>query len=52
MDDMIASRVVFVLLGKESNKGGVLELVKELLKDFVDVFPEELRKGLSPLRDI
>lgn len=51
---MLAFRVVFVLLGKEStSKGGeVPEPMKKLLKDFDDTFSEEFMGELQQLRDI
>lgn len=53
MNEMLAFKLVFVLMGKESSKGGeVLERMKELLKDFVDVFSAKLLGELHFLRDI
>lgn len=50
---MLASGVVFVLLGNESSKGGVaLEPLKGLLEEFTDVFSKDLLEGLPPLKDI
>ena len=50
---MFDSRLVFVLLGKESSKGSVVpEAVKSLLDEFANVFPRDLLEGLPPLRDI
>ena len=45
--------LVFVLMGKESSKGSVeLGIVKSLLDEFANVFPNVLPEGLPPLRDI
>ena len=50
---MFDSGLVFVLLGKESSKGSVVpEAVQSLLKEFANVFPNDLPEGLPPLRDI
>ena len=50
---MFDSGLVFVLLGKESSKGSViLGVVKSLLDEFTNVFPNVLPEGLQPLRDI
>jgi hypothetical protein len=46
VDEMLASEVVFVLLGKESSKEGVVpEAMRGLLEEFDDVFTKDLQKG-------
>ena len=43
----------YVLIGKEVSEGvDIPEVVVSLVKEFRDVFPEELSEGLPPLRDI
>jgi hypothetical protein len=50
----MAHIIVFVLVGKESSKGEVVpKSVRGLLEEYLTgVFPEDLPKGLLPLRDI
>jgi hypothetical protein len=51
--EMLASKVVYVLVCKDSCKGEeVSEEVKGLMGKFADVFPIELPDELPPLRDI
>ena len=53
VEEMFNSRLVFVLLGKESSKGSVVpEAVQSLLDEFANIFPNDLSEGLLPLRDI
>ena len=41
---------MFVLLGKENSKGSVVpEVVKSLLDEFANLFPNDLPEGLPPL---
>lgn len=50
---MLALGLLFVLMRKRSSKGGiVLESVKGLLEEFVDVFSKDFPKGLPPLRNV
>jgi hypothetical protein len=50
---MLSSKVVYLLLNKESSKEEELpEEVKKLIDEFGDVFPEELHNELPSLRDI
>ena len=50
VEEMFDSGLVFVLLGKESSKGSVvLEVVKSLLNEFANLFPNDLPEGLPPL---
>ena len=45
--------LMYVLVGKEASKGvEIPETVISLVKEFSDVFPDELLNGLPPLRDI
>ena len=52
------SRVVHALIVKnvmkveEESSSEVPECVKEVLEEFKEVLPEDLSKGLPPLRDI
>ncbi|XP_059436563.1 uncharacterized protein LOC132169560 [Corylus avellana] len=51
--EMLASKVVYVLLGKEDDTlEAVPEAAKGLVEEFADVFPVELLEELPPLRDI
>jgi hypothetical protein len=51
--EMLASKVVYVLVCKDSRKGDkVPEGVKGLIREFADVFPIELPDELPPLQDI
>nr|GEW03622.1 putative reverse transcriptase domain-containing protein [Tanacetum cinerariifolium] len=44
---------IFVLIGKEvAEDSEIPEAMIHLLKEFIDVFPDELPNGLPPLRDI
>jgi hypothetical protein len=50
---MLSSKVVYLLLNKESSKGEELsEEAKKLIDEFGDVFSEVLHDELSPLLDI
>jgi hypothetical protein len=50
---MLSSKVVYLLLNKESSKEEELpEEAKKLIDEFVDVFPSEIPKELPPLWDI
>nr|KAJ0217138.1 hypothetical protein LSAT_V11C300143600 [Lactuca sativa] len=52
-DELEAEGEIFVLLGKEVAKEvEIPEAMVPLLKEFADVFPNELPDGLPPLRDI
>nr|KAJ0225478.1 hypothetical protein LSAT_V11C100042380 [Lactuca sativa] len=52
-DELEAEGEIFVLLGKEVAKEvEIHEAMVPLLKEFADVFPNELPDGLPPLRDI
>ncbi|GJW84127.1 putative nucleotidyltransferase, ribonuclease H [Tanacetum coccineum] len=52
-DELEMGDDVFVLIGKEVAKDSeILEAITPLLEEFSDVFPDELRDGLPPLRDI
>jgi hypothetical protein len=51
--EMLASKVVYVLVSKDSCKGEEIpEEIKGLMGEFADVFPIELPNELPPLRDI
>jgi hypothetical protein len=51
--EMLSSKVVYLLLNKESSKEEELpEEAKKLIDEFGDVFPGELPDELPPLRDI
>jgi hypothetical protein len=51
--EMLSSKVVYLLLNKESSKEEELpEEAKKLIDEFGDVFPKELPDELPPLRDI
>ena len=52
-EEMRDTGTFYVLIGKEISKRVVNpETAVYLVKEFGDVFPEELPKGLPPLRDI
>ena len=52
-EELQDSDVVFALVGKEISEEVVIpEVAASLIREFQDVFPEELPKGLPPLRDI
>ncbi|XP_052627007.1 uncharacterized protein LOC128133560 [Lactuca sativa] len=52
-DELEAEGEIFVLLGKEVAKEvEIPEAMVPLLKEFADVFPNELPDGFPPLRDI
>lgn len=47
------TKIVHVLIGKEGKiENSVPKIVKPLLEDFSDVFPNGLPEGIPPLRDI
>jgi hypothetical protein len=51
--EMLSSKVVYLLLNKESSKGEELpEEARGLVKEFVNVFPGELPNELPPFHDI
>jgi hypothetical protein len=51
--EMLSSKVVYLLLNKESSKEEELpEEAKKLIDEFRDVFPGELPNELPPFRDI
>jgi hypothetical protein len=51
--EMLASKVVYVLVSKDNCKGEEVPVeAKGLMEEFVDVFPVELPDELLPLRDI
>ena len=52
-EEMQGLEVVFALVGKEvTREVAIPEEAVLIVKDFQDVFPEELPDGLPPLRDI
>jgi hypothetical protein len=51
--EMLSSKVVYLLLNKESSKGEELpEEARGLVKEFANVFPGELPNELPPFHDI
>jgi hypothetical protein len=51
--EMLASKVVYVLVSKDNCKGEEVPVeAKGLMEEFADVFPAELPDELPPLRDI
>jgi hypothetical protein len=51
--EMLASKVVYVLVSKDNCKGEEVSVeAKRLMEEFADVFPVELPDELLPLRDI
>ncbi|GFZ11524.1 hypothetical protein Acr_22g0009220 [Actinidia rufa] len=54
-EEVIETKMFYVLIAKEGTEAeqqGVPERIRPILQEFVDLFPEELPKGLPPLRDI
>ena len=52
-DETRDTSIFYVLIGKEISEGvEILEATMALVKEFRDVFPEELSGGLPPLWDI
>ncbi|XP_038680948.1 uncharacterized protein LOC119981878 [Tripterygium wilfordii] len=52
LEEVAETGLVFALVGKETMEGTVIPcIVRELLAEFSDVFPDDLSLGLPPLRD-
>ncbi|KAK9135530.1 hypothetical protein Syun_014860 [Stephania yunnanensis] len=52
-DELQDSEVVYILMGKEVDRDiDVPEAAISIVKEFCDVFPDEMPEGLPPLRDI
>lgn len=54
VEEVKETGMMYLLLGREckEEEAHVLELVQEVLKEYEDVFPEEIPTGLPPVRDI